>query len=86
MKIYTVFGETGEYSGRSTWAVVSFFSEEKAKKRILLATKRAKEIKAQYGNSFHIPGGVINEYDSKMRLEYTGVNYFYEATTILDSE
>ena len=86
-KVFTVFGSTGEYSDRDEWPVCSFFNEDFAKERVVKATRRAKDIEVKCDGDLYSIGdpGLDNEYDDKMKLDYTGTSYFYVATDILDS-
>lgn len=84
-EIHTVFGKTGKYSDITEWAVCSFFDEEKAKERVLLAAERAAEIEQIRPDKYVIPDGVVNEYDLGMQMDHTGTDYYYITTCILDS-
>ena len=44
MKVYVVFGTSGEYSDRNTWKIAAYFDEELAKQHVLLAEERARVI------------------------------------------
>jgi len=82
MKIYVVFGSTGEYSDHDEWMVKAFTKEAMAKDWIVKCTKKANELKIQYSNEYDIPRGA-NQYDPYMRIDYTGVDYNYSEVELL---
>lgn len=44
MKVYVVFGSTGEYSDRSEWPVAVYPVKREAEAHVALADKRAREL------------------------------------------
>lgn len=84
MKIYIVFGATGEYSEREEWPVVAFFDEEKAKERVQQATKKANEIHFIRTHSDYVINERSNEFDPKMQTDYDPARYYYVTTEIGD--
>ena len=82
MLIYTVMGETGEYSDYVSWAVVSFRDEELAKEFVEKATARAKEWELHRDNQYTSPSSEWSKYDPCMAMDYTGTDYFYYKTML----
>ena len=90
MTIYVAFGFTGENADYSAWPVKSFFSEAKAKEYCVFANNRSRDIYTEEGgwDSWNKARNqlqnkeVVNEYDPKMRLDYTGTNYYYIITEL----
>lgn len=87
--IYVVVGETGEYSDRTEWLVAAFDTEEAAKARVIKATDRARELEqwtdlddqpCRYSDAADKP---TNQYDTKMRMAYTGTVYHYSAVPLI---
>lgn len=79
MKIWIVEGSTGEYSDRTDWVVCAYRTEEQAQEHAWKAMLRAKELAKinwnHYKDKFK---NVVNEYDLKMRLDYsTGTVYYH---------
>lgn len=82
--IYTVFGETGEYSDHLSWAVRSYYDEKLAQQHVELATVRSNEIYSKYG-SHYIHTFRLNEWDRKMRVDnFSSAHYFYTTTELVD--
>ncbi len=81
-KIFIVEGNTGEYSDHQDWAVAAYLDEDLAKQHVELASVRARELYAEYDKNWEptsyddIPEGA-NQYDPRMRTDYTGVRYHY---------
>lgn len=88
MKVYTVFGEEGEYSGRTTWAIASYFDEELARRHVVLATEKANEIYGLYNNlykrSLREGGGLSPEEIKESRRLERSNPYDPEGQTWLD--
>lgn len=76
MKIYVVFGKTGEYSDRMEWPVKAFKKKEKAERLVSEAEKHAKIIEVTRKDEYRVPEG-INPLDPKMQMDYTGTSYYY---------
>lgn len=84
MKIYVVFGVTGEYSDRKEWPVVSYRDEQLAQDHVVRATERAKEWEAIRKENYDSPPTGWNQYDESMVCDYTGTSYFYHTIELLD--
>jgi hypothetical protein len=84
MKIYTVFGTTGEYSDYQEWPVISYLDEKKAQVHVVEATKRAKEWEVKRKASYEKPRKGWNKFDPDMAMDYTGTDYEYYETEIAD--
>jgi hypothetical protein len=79
MKIYIVFGQTGEYSDRVEWPVKAFQDEEKAKRLVELATTEALNLHQQSeDNRYNDKKPPYNKFDPFFRTDYTGTTYFYQ--------
>ena len=84
MKVYVVFGATGEYSDHRDWTIHAYTDEHVAQEHVLKASERSRELLAQYHSRYDIPDGA-NEWDRQMRIDYTGVNYEYVAVEVFDT-
>jgi len=75
MKIYVIFGATGEYSDRDEWIIKAYKNKEMAKSHLLNADKRAKELFKKYEDE---PWNCKEEniYDPAFRMYYTGTQYY----------
>lgn len=77
IKIYIVFGESGECSGMERWMVKAFQDYSKAE----ILRKNAQEeadslkIKADHGEFGHWKAEGLNKYDKYYRMIYHEVNY-----------
>ena len=69
-----VEGSTGEYSDHCEWPVCAYTNKTKAETRVVEAQARANELFAGEGSYPYKLDGV-NEFDSNMRMDYTGVEY-----------
>ena len=77
MKVYVVFGSTGEYSDRREWIVCGFLDEKRAQERVVLASHRANELFVKYKNTYWDATKEKNEYDDRFDMDYTGTTYYY---------
>jgi hypothetical protein len=81
--VFVVFGATGEYSDHQEWAVMAYTDEAQAQVHIDLASAWVRENIGDY------PGygrqNAENPYDPNMRVDYTGVNYYYETVELRTS-
>ena len=77
MKIYLVQGTTGEYSDRKDWTVCAYRSKEKAYDHASKAMRRAMKLHYMGWKSYD-NNGEVNEFDSKMQIDYTGTEYTTE--------
>jgi hypothetical protein len=86
MKIFVVFGQTGEYSDHMEWPVKAFVSEEEAKLFVENVTSEYYRLKQKYGgNKSKYSSWIYKMYDAddsnlldpKMRTDYTGTSYRY---------
>jgi hypothetical protein len=77
-QIYIVRGTTGEYSDRSEWLVAAYTDEVTAQEHVILAQKRANEIKvAQDNTDYFTEFDKTNIYDPNGDIDnYTGTRYF----------
>ena len=76
MKIYVVFGTTGEYSDRSEWPVKAFRMKRKAVALVTKATDRAKALEQSTPEYQHYEAEGQNEFDPDMKMDYTGTTYY----------
>lgn len=81
MKIYIVFGGTGEYSDHQTWMVKAFRDEDQAKALVENASWAANAIDAVRENRYDSPNGA-NPYDPDMYMDYTGTSYYIESVEL----
>ena len=89
MKIYIVFGKTGEYSDRTEWPVVAYTQEIDAQSHVAAATAKAREIKAAIDtyddddyDGYAEEMCKTNQFDSRMQYSYTGASYHIEETEL----
>lgn len=70
-------GSTGEYSSYRMWHVTGYLNEDYANDHVKLAQARGNELFA-IGDKFSaFEYQNFNEYDEHMKLDYTGVEYYY---------
>jgi hypothetical protein len=87
MKIFIVFGSSGEYSDHQEWTVKAFYDEDRAKELVERATIRGKEIEKKfsderkYFNRYEDKG--LNEFDPDFIYDYSGFNYYIEETELI---
>ena len=84
MKIYVVFGTTGEYSDHREWPVASFEEQVLAERLVAAASARANEIHSDPRNRYSCPKG-SNQFDPEMEVDYTGTRYYFEEVDLHDS-
>ena len=86
MKIYVVFGETGEWSGRTEWMVAAYPNEEDAKSHVIAASAASAMVEAaMVTQGLDEPFPNSNPYDPVMEMYYyTGTRYYYKSVTLLD--
>jgi len=90
MNIYVVFGQTGEYGDYTTWQVKAFRDEGKAKEHCVFANSKSRDIYRQsdgWDSLYKVKKQlenkeIVNEYDPKMQLDYTGTTYYYTITEL----
>jgi hypothetical protein len=77
IKIYIVFGESGECSDTERWMVKAFKDETKAKLLCDLAQQQANilKLKADREEIGHWEAEGLNQYDKNYRMVYHEVNY-----------
>jgi hypothetical protein len=80
VKIYIVYGTTGEYSDRSDWIVCAYENKKFAEDHVSKAMHRAMEISKKRMSLFDL-AGEKNEFDPGMKMDYTGTEY-----TVLETE
>lgn len=85
MKIYIVFGQTGEYSDRKEWTVRAYKDKKRAKVLIELATKEALNLHKEAEHN-RLMGEPLpnNKYDPFFKTDYTGTTYFYQEVELED--
>jgi len=79
MEIYVVIGTTGEYGDRQEWLVGAYRSEILAQRCVNMATQEAKAWEATREGQFDDPPEGYSIWDPKMRMDYSGTTYRYEA-------
>lgn len=84
MKIYVIFGSTGEYSDRTEWPVKAVKDLDRAQEIVTLASEYANTLFAKFENeevSKHSNEGQElvskNPHDPEMKMDYTGTSYYY---------
>ena len=81
MKIFVVFGQTGEYSDYREWPVKAFVCEEKTKKFMEDVTAEYKRLRDKYSkgryDSWSYRVEEVERLDPKMETDYTGTTYHY---------
>lgn len=85
MQIWIVEGSSGEYSDHREWPLKAFRDEKAAQRLVIEAQARANEIQALRDSDYETwwtldetepkPPRVVNEFDPRMELNYTGVHY-----------
>lgn len=78
MKIYLVWGSTGEYSDRTDWTVCAYRSKAKAEDHASKAMRRGKEIQKseEWQEHRRDPDKCPkNEFDPQFQMDYTGTEY-----------
>lgn len=91
MRIYVVFGQTGEWSDHCTWPVKAFKHLDNAKELITKATASANEFfqavesneVCKYDLSLQ-DWAKVNPYDPKFSMDYTGTSYYYTVVELED--
>lgn len=90
-KIFVVRGTTGEYSDRMEWISKAFNKEDDAKKFILFAEEKAREIltKAKKDDYTYWYSEVAEKFfpeflklDPHFQMDYNGTHYFYDECTL----
>jgi hypothetical protein len=82
VKIFVVFGTTGEYSDRSEWLVKAYKKEKLAQEHVTNAEMRAKEIQCVRPNEYEAPKRA-NKFDPNMQMDYTGTSYYYASVDLI---
>jgi hypothetical protein len=86
LKIFVVFGTTGEYSDRTEWMVRAYADEAEAQRIVEEYTKQSKACEArtklpkddpQYLNRYTWLGPKWPHDDPTFSMDYTGTDYFY---------
>lgn len=88
MKIYVVFGTSGEYSDRREWPVKAFKSKEQAEVLVINATQEANRIFSANGDKYYDWDNEKdpNKYDPEMDMDYTGASYYIAEVELEGSE
>lgn len=87
MKVYVVFGCTGEYSDHTQWNVAAYTEEEAANIHANLANDwlHCNTLhKSQEPGLIGTRGVPENPYDPDMQLDYTGTSYCVEVIDLFD--
>lgn len=89
MKVYIVWGESGEYDSYSHWDVKAFLSEDKA---LLFKAQVEKENNKLYKKAgfeksrFNYPEFKKNKYDPFAKFDFTGTTYHVKSLNLDGSE
>ena len=75
VKIYVVFGESGECSGMERWMVKAYYNQDEAKLLMENAQKEANLLEIKANNDEIDPWDAKNIYDKNYRMVYHEVNY-----------
>jgi len=81
MKIWVVFGWTGEYSDRSGWLVDAWDDESKAQERVTFLSEKYRELVGRHTrwSDAHDNGiEAMREIDPGFSCDYTGTHYYYK--------
>jgi len=88
MKVYIVFGTTGEYSDRTEWPVCGYRNEDVARKHAddaMIWAHLLKEKVDDEGKSvFEAREQLISPYDKHISMDYTGTDYYVVEVDIMD--
>lgn len=78
VKVYVVFGQTGEYSDHSSWPVRGFLTREKAEDFDFMATKWARGWMERHENNRYRQEARDDRpaHDPGFRSDYTGTDYY----------
>lgn len=76
MRVFIVFGQTGEYSDRTDWPVRGFMTREKAEAFEFEATKWAKGFTDSRGKFYAVRDEEKPAHDPGFRHDYTGTDYY----------
>lgn len=82
MKIYIVYGETGEYSDRRDWPVLAYTDEALAEAHVLMCEEWLRVQRCHYGSSpvldYTERDALVNPHDvsGAFSVDYTGTRYF----------
>jgi hypothetical protein len=87
MKVYVVFGQTGEYSDHADWPARGFMSSERAEAFEFECTKAAKDFEdrrrvafddpeSDWDDSDEIDAMRAEGLDPGFRRDYTGTDYY----------
>lgn len=80
MKIYIVYGSTGEYSDRNEWPVAAYADEALAQCHVAAATRWYQE-----NDCFEKREGAwgCNPFDPAMSIDYTGTHWYLGGVDLL---
>lgn len=73
--IWIVEGETGEHADYCNWVVCAYKEEWMAAEHADQARARAHELFCLYARRYSSIPVRANQYDAKMRIDYTGTTY-----------
>jgi len=88
MKVYIVFGTTGEYSDRQEWPVCGYKERVRADKHADEAMIWAHLLKEKVDDEgktvFENRDNLVSPYDEDIRMDYTGTDYYVLEVDIVD--
>lgn len=89
VNIYVVYGATGEYSDHQEWPIAAYLKEPEAQRHVTLATNeyvKYASVKDRYELQYgELEDDWNRQYDPNGRSDYTGVHYYYETVSMVDS-
>lgn len=88
MKIYVLFGDTGEYSDHSDWAVRAYFNKEDADADCAFLNAIAQEIFDRRLGYPHLDEAVrcrLTPHDPEANMDYTGTHYSVTEMDLVDA-
>lgn len=85
MKIYIVFGSTGEYSGRTEWILKAFYEEKQAKDLVINVTNEVRNLLLIYEDEGLIPPHT-NIFDKDMKTFGYEIRYYYKECDLEDEK
>lgn len=75
IKVYPVWGKTGEYADLREWIVTAYTSKKRAEKHAADAMNAAREIFCTRPDRYSVPEPG-NPFDPEMSMDYTGTEYY----------
>lgn len=91
MKAFIIFGQTGEYSDRTEWAVRGYLNEERARQEVETLTARVGEVLVRFGDTPNwrydpVEHDKVAKFvgDPDFQMDYTGTTYCIVEVDIAD--